>query len=335
MYILILCGYQPQLSSNSKSESVLLQQTRPTSILTASKLERTEIYRRAISNQHLCQLNPKTQSSSALIVSWLDSNAEEQTGANVALSFLDPTFNQGKKYRSHNDSMTSDDYWCWMTKVCGLIFEITVEGGSIYFMQREKNVGEVLTALNRTGWDFQNLTIWAKKTSAIPSMTRHGKGYQVIVFATKGKRPVIFNKLRIDPLLPSGYRPRTNGVFVTDVWSGIRELTSGYFASDEALRNSEGEREHKQQSPIALLLRIILSSTTPGMTVFDPFAGTGTTSVVAPQLSRKSISLEIDSNNAKLIQRRLKSARHSDNVEHLRKGYQHTPNLSGIWPPPY
>jgi len=43
------------------------------------------------------------------------------------------------------------------------------------------------------------------------------------------------------------------------------------------LRRDNGERAHKQQAPIALLLRIILASSQPGDTVFDPFAGTGTT----------------------------------------------------------
>ena len=36
-------------------------------------------------------------------------------------------------------------------------------------------------------------------------------------------------------------------MYVTDVWDDIRELTSGYFAGEEALRDSEGNRLHKQQ----------------------------------------------------------------------------------------
>ena len=71
----------------------------------------------------------------------------------------------------------------------------------------------------------------------------------------------MFNRLRIDyPLRPGQKQERENGIFVTDVWDDIREMTSGYFAGDEALRDESGERVHKQQSPIALLLRIILSS---------------------------------------------------------------------------
>jgi len=147
------------------------------------------------------------------------------------LTFLDPPFNQKKEYQSHNDDMVSSEYWDWMERICKLIFEHTSQGGAIYFMQREKNVQFLLETLQQTGWTFQNLIIWKKKTSAVPSETRFGKHYQVIAFATKGKNPRVFNKLRIDPpLLVTEKYERPNGMYVTDVWDDIRELTSGYFA---------------------------------------------------------------------------------------------------------
>ncbi len=147
-----------------------------------------------------------------------------------------------------------------MQTVCARVRELTAEGGAIYFMQREKNTEAVLKCLRETGWTLQNLIIWTKRTSAVPNTIRFGKQYQIIAFATKGKRPRVFNRLRIDlPLRPEHRYSREDGVFVTDVWDDIRELTSGYFAGDEALRDNNGERIHKQQSPVALLLRIILS----------------------------------------------------------------------------
>lgn len=216
-------------------------------------------------------------------------------GRHFDLSFLDPPFNQAKDYRSHNDSLPPEDYWRWMTTVCKLVYDKSSEGAAIYFMQREKNTHHVMTTLEAAGWTYQNLIIWKKKTSAVPNNTRFGLHYQIIVFATKGKTPRVFNKLRIDPpLLETEKYRRPNGVYVTDVWDDIRELTSGYFAGEEPLRFGDGERVHKQQSPVHLLTRIILSSTNPGDLVFDPFAGTGTTLIVAKQLLRDSIGVEID-----------------------------------------
>ena len=202
----------------------------------------------------------------------------------------------------------------------------------MYFMQREKNIENVLRVLRESGWHFQNLIVWRKKTSAIPSEVRYGKAYQVIAFATKGRRARVFNRLRIDPPVPNGYKPREKGMFVTDVWDDIRELTSGYYAGDEALRHEDGERVHKQQSPIALLLRMILSSTKPGDCVFDPFSGTGTTLVVASQLSRIAVGVEKDAVNYDCIEARLRDTRDADSVAKYLNDYIHTPSLNAIWP---
>ena len=250
----------------------------------------------------------------------------------VDLAFLDPPFNQDKGYNEWDDNLPEAQYWKWMGNVCTKVYRQTASGGAIYFMQREKKTESVLRCLRESGWLFQNLIIWKKKTSAVPGMNRFGKHYQIIAFATKGERPRVFHRLRIDPPLPAGYKyERENGMFVTDVWDDIRELTSGYFAGDEALRDAEGNRLHKQQAPIQLLLRIILSSTKPGDVVLDPFAGSGTTLVVAEQLARQSIGIELDKVNVDIIRERLAGKRKADDILGLYKDYECTPNLEAIW----
>lgn len=258
---------------------------------------------------------------------------EEYQGIDFDLTFLDPPFNQSKDYRSHDDNMTPRKYWDWMGEVCNIVFQKSSQGAAIYFMQREKNAQYVLDALATSGWTFQNLIIWKKKTSAVPSNIRYGKHYQIIAFATKGSSPRVFNKLRIDPpLLVTDKYQRPNGMFVTDVWDDIRELTSGYFAGDEPLRYETGERVHKQQSPVDLLVRIILSSTNVGDLVFDPFAGTGTTLVVAKQLHRNSIGVEIDEKNKNFVRKRIESPRPTDNIKGLYSYYRFTEKLEELWP---
>lgn len=250
----------------------------------------------------------------------------------VDLTFLDPPFNQNKEYASYNDNLPESVYWEMMKNVCENLFKITSEGGAVYFMQREKNTEFVLKSLRETGWTIQNLIIWKKKTSAVPCNNKYGKHYQIIAFATKGQKTRFFNKLRISPPLPANYKyERENGVFVTDVWDDIRELTAGYFAGDEALRKKNSERFHKQQSPIGLLLRIILSSSKIGDTVFDPFAGTGTTLTVANQLERRAVGIEIDTDNIKCIKDRLAHLREPDNILKYYKEYLYTENLKEIW----
>jgi len=261
-------------------------------------------------------------------VEWLRANREKR----IHLTFLDPPFRQGKNYRYFNDNMPEWEYWKWIEEILSLIHDITVKGGAIYFMHREKNTEFVLRALRESGWNFKNLIIWKKKTSAVP-YSYFSKQYQIIAFAVKGERARVFNKLRVDAPLPPEYKyTRKNGIFVTDVWDDIRELTSGYFAGEEALRDAKGNRIHTQQTPIALLLRIILSSSFPNDTILDPFAGTGTTLVVAKQLKRNAIGIEIDPEYVKLIKWRLSNLRAADNIMRYYDYYRFTENLEKIWP---
>lgn len=251
----------------------------------------------------------------------------------VHLTFFDPPYNQGKNYNGYfDDAKSPEAYWKHMTDVLENVNQLTADGGSIYFMQREKNTEEVLKALRQTGWTYQNLIIWKKRTSAVPSAKRYGKQYQILAFATKGTKPRVFNKLRVDyPLLPEYKYERENGLFVTDVWDDIKELTSGCFAGEEALRDKNGKRLHEQQAPVALLLRIILSSSNVGDTILDPMAGTGPTLVSAFQLKRNSIGIEIDPGHVKTIKRRIESIRQSDNLYQYYNYYRYTESLATVW----
>ncbi len=62
---------------------------------------------------------------------------------------------------------------------------------------------------------------------------------------------------------------------------------------------------HPTQKPIELLKRIIISCTDKGDTILDPFAGSGTTNLVALQYQRNSIGIERDKKYIELIKKRL------------------------------
>lgn len=308
------------------------------------------------------------------------------------LTFFDPPFNQGKNYKHHDDNMVDDEYWTWMKNTCAKIYEKTLDGGSIYFMQREKNCEHVLRVLRESGWMFQNLIVWKKWTSAAaPSEFRHPKHYQILAFATKGERAKTFNQLRIQPPLlehhkygrdagmcitdmwddptvdpaianpatvsncwvkegksdPShpGYAVQSAPVrsspkpkkklpdpsVVSDYWSDVKELTAGFFSGDEAILDEKGKRLHKQQAPLALLVRIILTSSSVGDWVLDPFSGTGTTGCAAYQLSRNSIQMDNAKVNVECAEKRIITIREADNISKYKKCYQCTENLNDIW----
>lgn len=63
--------------------------------------------------------------------------------------------------------------------------------------------------------------------------------------------------------------------------------------------------DHPTQKPEKLIAKLILASSKKGDLVFDPFLGSGTSSVVAKKLGRKYLGVEIDKTYACLTEKRL------------------------------
>lgn len=77
-------------------------------------------------------------------------------------------------------------------------------------------------------------------------------------------------------------------------------LTTEQWAVQEinAPDGRQGDRYHAWQKPMEIAERFIRHSTKPGMTVFDPFACTGTFLLAAAKLGRMAYGFEIDPENA-------------------------------------
>ncbi len=98
-----------------------------------------------------------------------------------------------------------------------------------------------------------------------------------------------------------------------DVW----QINRVRWNSKERIRNKKNKIYHLSQKPIRLMRRIILSMTNKKDLVFDPFLGTGTTSVACKELSRKSIGIEINKEYALIAKKRLlKTKKTVGNLDH-------------------
>ncbi len=118
------------------------------------------------------------------------------------------------------------------------------------------------------------------------------------------------------------YLDEMPGVYIQSIWDDI----SSAKASERL--------GYPTQKPIALLERIIKSSSNPGDVVLDPFFGTGTTGAVAKKLHRHWLGIEQDDVYVKMAQKRLDAIEpeifaekvYSDKV---RKGLKFFFNLRG------
>jgi site-specific DNA-methyltransferase (adenine-specific) len=71
------------------------------------------------------------------------------------------------------------------------------------------------------------------------------------------------------------------------------------------VRSMHGQAQHPTQKPVGIILPLIEASCPPGGTVFDPFAGSGTTAVAARALGRKAILIEAEERYCEIAVQRL------------------------------
>jgi len=78
---------------------------------------------------------------------------------------------------------------------------------------------------------------------------------------------------------------------------------------------------HPTQKPEKLIAKMILASSNPGDVVFDPFLGSGTTSVVAKKLGRRYVGIEQEKLYACWAQKRLALAECDRTIQGYSNGY--------------
>jgi site-specific DNA-methyltransferase (adenine-specific) len=66
--------------------------------------------------------------------------------------------------------------------------------------------------------------------------------------------------------------------------------------------------DHPTQKPEKLMAKLILASCPPGGTVFDPFAGSGTSAVTAKKLGRNYVGVDINVEYCLWAEKRLRAA---------------------------
>jgi site-specific DNA-methyltransferase (adenine-specific) len=105
------------------------------------------------------------------------------------------------------------------------------------------------------------------------------------------------------------YYSKTGMVYVKNYLDEAKGRPVQNLWTDIAMSKSGAERlGYPTQKPVALLERIILTSSNPGDTVLDPFCGCGTSIHAAEKLDRNWVGIDITHLAISLIERRLRDA---------------------------
>jgi modification methylase len=157
---------------------------------------------------------------------------------------------------------------------------ILTKDGTIWVIGSYHNIFRIGAILQDLGFWILNDVIW-RKTNPMPNFRgrRFTNAHETMIWAAKSKTSRYKFNYQAMKSLNDDLQMRSD-------WT--MPLCTG----PERLRNVHGLKLHPTQKPEALLHRVILSSTSPGDIIVDPFLGTGTTAAIAKRLHRHFVGIE-------------------------------------------
>jgi site-specific DNA-methyltransferase (adenine-specific) len=217
------------------------------------------------------------------------------------MSFADPPFNLDKGYDSYKDSKKEDKYFDWCADWMGEMVRITKPSGSIFLHNIPKWLVQYTCHLADLA-TFKNWISWDAPTSPMGNTLQ--PAHYGILYYVKDESQCKFYEMRYPHkrcrdkkdcnLLTKDYGGKKHtihpfGPLVSDVWTDIHRC-----------KHDRYKDKHPCQLPVHLMERLVLFCTDEGDSVFDPFAGTGTTLIAARRLGRKYLGIELSEQYAKI-----------------------------------
>ena len=245
--------------------------------------------------------------------------------ASVDLLIVDPPYNLTKTY---NDSTFSEQSWAeyesWVNEWLALIVPLLKPSASVYVCSEWRSSGAVQRALenhfivkNRITWEREKgrgaLRNWKNCSEDIWFCVRD-ENFFFNVEAVKQKRRVIAPYRDADGK-PKDWKEEADGGFrVTHPSNLWTDISVPFWSMPE-------NTNHPTQKPEKLIAKLMLASSQPGDVVLDPFAGSGTTAVVAKKLGRQFIAIEQEELYCLYAEKRLELAEQEPAIQGYSGGY--------------
>jgi site-specific DNA-methyltransferase (adenine-specific) len=237
----------------------------------------------------------------------------------VDLLFLDPPYNLTKSFNGNVFRERSlNEYHRWFADWFPQLLPILKPTASVYICGDWRSSAAIhqvmakhLIIQNRITWEREKgrgaKANWKNCSEDIWFGTV-SENYFFDVDAVKLKRRVIAPYTDSEGN-PKDWEQDENGnhrlTYPSNVWT---DLTVPFWSMPE-------NTDHPTQKPEKLLAKIILASSRPNDLVFDPFLGSGTTSVVAKKLGRRFVGVEIDTTYCCLAEKRLAMAERDKTIQ--------------------
>lgn len=227
----------------------------------------------------------------------------------VDMTFADPPFNLKKNYRNYHDSLEVQEYLDWCDKWILEMIRVTKPTGAIFIHNIPKWLTYYCRILNENA-HFKHWISWYAPTAPMGKSLQPAH-YGTLFYVKDPSQSKIYQvrmpheRDRKSNYLKKDYGGKKDtihpfGPLVSDVWTDIHRI-----------KHSKYRDEHPCQLPVAVLERLILTTTDEGNVVLDPFMGSGTTAVAAKKLGRNYIGFDLSPDYANIAEKNVNSI-HSD-----------------------
>ena len=227
------------------------------------------------------------------------------------LIVADPPYNLNKRFNGSSFSKKkAADYEAYTRRWLSAVRPLLKADGSLYVCcdwETSLIVGRVLGEF----FKVRSRITWQREKGR-GAKANWKNGMEDIWFATKsGDYTFNLDAVRIRRRVLAPYRADGKPKDWTETETGnYRDTCPSNFWDDITVPfwSMPENTAHPTQKPEKLLAKIILASSEPGDLVFDPFLGSGTTSVAAKKLGRRYLGVELETQYCVWAEQRLEAA---------------------------
>lgn len=236
----------------------------------------------------------------------------------VDLLIIDPPYNLNKSFNGKNfKKMSFDDYVEYTKDWFSKIIHTLKPNATIYVcsdwessLPIYKVLQDYFIVRNRITWEREKgrgaKTNWKNCSEDIWFCTRTND-YYFDAESVKLKRKVIAPYRKNGK--PKDWKEEEDGNFrltsASNLWT---DISIPFWSMPE-------NTDHPTQKPEKLIAKLIMASSKPNDFIFDPFLGSGTTSVTAKKLGRRYLGIELNNEYACLAEKRLELASQDNSIQ--------------------
>jgi site-specific DNA-methyltransferase (adenine-specific) len=239
----------------------------------------------------------------------------------IDLVFADPPLNIGYDYDVYDDRKSRDEYLKWSQRWMSGAWDVLKSTGTFWLAIGDEYAAHLkVIAEDNIGFTCRSWVIWYY-TFGVNCVRGFSRSHTHLFHFVKDQNEFTFNSenptIRVSSarqLVYADGRANQHGRLPDNTWilrpqdapvTAFAPYHDTWYFARVAGTFKEREGFHGCQMPEQLLGRIIRVSSSPGETVLDPFAGSGTTLAVAKKLGRKWIGIELSKEYVNRVKERL------------------------------